>query len=290
MHHPENEINLRFQRKNRHKPQPGDIFVMQLKSERYLFGRIINNDFEADPLGDLVYIYAHQSDTPDVDSSLLTKETLLLPPLLMNRLGFTRGYQTFVRNEPLVPGDTFDPGCFYDPTRGRYQGTDNRILAEPVRPIAVQTVRNYRAMDDGISEALGIEKAWYKGQPVERATDGSASGFGPLVIEEFGDEPEYCLSLKAGTTASDAVFEAEGYLPNGYMWHGVAESLVDMRLPLLEHRVDFDPEAGSFRAYSHDRQMLVALARLMSEIANDVDSAKSIITLSKTRGFDLSGS
>lgn len=150
--------NLQVIRRNRHKPAPGDIFAMKLASGRFLFGRIIAVERPVYG-GDLVYIYSHQSPAMEVESSVLTLDSLLIPPSYMNRLGFTRGFQVFVRNEPLTDADVFHPNCFFDTVRQRYVDENRKEIPKPERDVSILGVGNYRLMDDEISEALGIVPA-----------------------------------------------------------------------------------------------------------------------------------
>lgn len=48
----------------------------------------------------------------------------------------------------------------------------------------------------------------------------------------------------------------EGFLGNGYDWASLAQVFLQERLPQLQERIEFDPEAGMFSAYSSDTDAL----------------------------------
>ena len=82
------EPNFRKLRPSRKRLHSGDIFVMQLLSDEYLFGRVIRTDAVAAYTrgfkATLVYIYRYRSDEKKPPQELSPAD-LLLPPTLTNR-------------------------------------------------------------------------------------------------------------------------------------------------------------------------------------------------------------
>src|ERR1700742_191063 len=97
------QTNLRVLRESRKGPERGDIFVMQLPDESYLFGRVIlagvSQGSAPMPGANLIYIYAHRAPTPTIDERNLLPGRLLIPPVWTNDLGWTKGYFQTLANQ-----------------------------------------------------------------------------------------------------------------------------------------------------------------------------------------------
>jgi len=100
---PNPQTNLRVLKSSNKKPLAGDIFVMQLPDETYLFGRVIGAGLEPPhapmPLSYLVYVYAHRSKAEQPSRGALRCDRLLLPPVFINRMPWTKGYFKTVEHE-----------------------------------------------------------------------------------------------------------------------------------------------------------------------------------------------
>lgn len=157
------QTNLKVIRRSRKQPQVGDVFVMQLPDERYLFGRVVDVDLAGDhsptPSAHLIYIYDHCRPSRAIDPEELTPDRLLLPPVHTNRLGWTRGYFETIMNYPTRPADLLKRHCFWDALREGYVDERGRPLQGPVKPCGEWGLASYRLIDDHISDALGIPRA-----------------------------------------------------------------------------------------------------------------------------------
>jgi hypothetical protein len=69
--------------------------------------------------------------------------------------------------------------------------------------------------------------------------------------------------------ATAEVFEEMDQQGGGYGWHGVVEALVRMKAPALRKKVNYDPEASMFVAYSKDRDALKEVAGLIRAAVKD---------------------
>lgn len=98
------QTNLRvLGSRSRTKPQPGDVFAMQPAEGLFLFGQVVLAEFYGPmPQSYLIYVYDHRSSTQVPDLARLTKDHLLLPPLFINRMPWTRGYFKNVAHRDLV--------------------------------------------------------------------------------------------------------------------------------------------------------------------------------------------
>jgi hypothetical protein len=154
----------------------GDIFTMQIPDGRYLFGRVVRKLARSDRLA-LVYVFRYMSDEPIPPTQLLVTE-LLVPPKMINRLGWSRGYLSTVGNRPFEPGERLATHYFRGEDRvptgawlGRrlsrvfsqmvYEDEDARPLGRPPSgvPVGEAGIGNYRTLDDDVSRALGIPLA-----------------------------------------------------------------------------------------------------------------------------------
>lgn len=154
--------NLRVLKPSRKKPRAGDLFVMQLPDERYLFGRVVSTDAEIGPMKDviLVYVYRQRFDSKDAPPrSELSPERLLVSPIMTNRLPWSKGHFETVEHWPLEAGDVLPQHCFLSAARGRYFDEKGNELPGPVEPVGDWGLHSFRTIDDEISDALGLERA-----------------------------------------------------------------------------------------------------------------------------------
>jgi len=152
-------MNLAMLKKTRRPPQGGDIFAMLLPDTQYLYGRVISID--ANPLGVggaiLIYIYDARSREKSAIPELLRSQ-LLLPPIMTNRLPWTKGYFEYIENRPLGPADRLRHHCFKD-TRGWYFDERGNRLSGPIEPVGQWGLHSFRTIDDEISKVLDLSHA-----------------------------------------------------------------------------------------------------------------------------------
>lgn len=154
--------NLRVLQPSRRKPAVGDVFVMQLPDGRYVFGRVIKTDAQSGfgpPNAVLIYVYRerYETKTPP-EPSELSPDRLLISPLMVNRLPWSKGYFETVASWPLSSGDVLDQHCFRDWT-GKYFDDQGNELPGPIEPVGDYGLHSYRSVDDQVSDALGLERA-----------------------------------------------------------------------------------------------------------------------------------
>lgn len=153
-------MNLRVLKKSRHIPQAGDIFVMQLPDTHYLFGRVINTNAKIGPMENciLIYIYDTQMNTPYPIPCFIDSK-LLVPPMMTNRLPWTKGYFMHLEHRILEKKETLGQHCFLDDIRNCYRDEYGNKIKKCIEPVGVWGLDSYRTIDDAISEALGIPLA-----------------------------------------------------------------------------------------------------------------------------------
>jgi Immunity protein 26 len=155
--------NLQVLKPTRKKPQRGDIFVMQVPDDTYLFGRVIDADIMDPqrapmPGSYLIYVYDTKSQSRRPDLADLTPDGLLLPPVFINKMPWTRGYFETVENATLGPADLLPRVSYWDAARARFVDQDGNALPREVQPCGDWALSSYRWLDDQISDALGIPR------------------------------------------------------------------------------------------------------------------------------------
>jgi len=122
----------------------------------FLYGRVI--DTNANALGGggsvLIYIYKARSNVRE-DIPELHLDQLLIPPLMTNKLPWSRGYFQFLENRPLEDKDRLKQHCFVN-TEGWYFDEQRNRLPKAHEPVGQWGLHSFRTIDDEISKALGI--------------------------------------------------------------------------------------------------------------------------------------
>lgn len=160
--------NFRTLRASRKPLKPGDVFVMGLPDAMHLFGRVISTSARWTVAQDsgttnLVYVFDHRSPDRAIPArEHLRADRLLVPPQLVNRLGWNRGYFETLGTLPFEDGETLDVHCFESRTFAagpRWFDDTARELPRPVPPVGVWGAGNHRTLEDAACEALGIPLA-----------------------------------------------------------------------------------------------------------------------------------
>ena len=153
-------MKLSMLKKSRRRLKAGDIFVMAPSDGRFLFGRVINTN--ANPVGVggaiLIYIYRarseSKSDVPD-----LLRDQLLVPPIMTNRLPWSRGYFEIIESRPLGPFDCLQRHTFVRnwTKPPQYFDEQGSPLKGPSKgPVGTWGLWGLEAIDGEISRALGL--------------------------------------------------------------------------------------------------------------------------------------
>lgn len=112
--------------------------------------------------------------------------------------------------------------------------------------------------------------------------------FAPLVFFEYDHNPGmFCLMLSDNFLYNvDGVFGECGQDANGYGWEGVSRSVVRERAPGLADRIQYDSEAGTFVAHSHEADALQQLGVLLKQAYDDHALLKELIEAGEPEWFD----
>ena len=148
---------------SRKAPKAGDLFTFQLPDDLFRFGRVITDEASAGGGSRLLlnYLYNVSSDrrTPPTDE--LTHDRLLVPPLMTNRLLWSRGYFETVASKELRASDVLARHvfCYRRPGGIVYFDEFGRRTFASDGPMATAGVSSYATIDDEVCEALGIPVA-----------------------------------------------------------------------------------------------------------------------------------
>lgn len=157
---PPPQTNLQVLRRSNKKPLQGDIFVMQLPESTYLFGRVVSAEPEPAPMpfSYLIYVYADRSSTKEPPLEKLQPDRLLLPPVFINRMPWTKGIFETVGHQDLENVSLLSRHCFWDAARARYVDLQHNPLPREIQPCGDWALSSYRWLDDQVSDAVGIPR------------------------------------------------------------------------------------------------------------------------------------
>jgi hypothetical protein len=158
--------NLQYVGRSNKKPRAGDIFAMRLPSGESLYGMVVLPEQPREhapmPLAILIYIYDLVSKNQTSDYTALTPSRLLIPPVWTNTKGWTVGVFKTVGERQIGKADVLPRHCFERPMLrpGPVYVDEHGVEIESrVEPCGSWSLASYRAIDDRISEALGIPLA-----------------------------------------------------------------------------------------------------------------------------------
>jgi hypothetical protein len=119
----------------RRDPQVGDVFAIRGRNN---LGRVVSAGAVVGPTHGCLLVYVYRDST-------LSRDALLVPPMLTTRAPFFRGLFEPRHGRPLLPGETFETHGFRDAA--------GRLLDELGRPLAAASpgapVGTYRLLDAG---------------------------------------------------------------------------------------------------------------------------------------------
>lgn len=156
------QTNIQILKRSRKKPEVGNIFAMQLPDDTYIFGRVVGAELYPPlapmPLSYLIYVYDLRSPRKQPDLDALQPGRLLLPPVFINRMPWTKGYFENVAHQEMSPHLLLPQHCFWDVARSRFVDERQNPLPREVSPCGDWGLVSYRWLDDQISDAVGIPR------------------------------------------------------------------------------------------------------------------------------------
>ncbi|HEY6460478.1 MAG TPA: hypothetical protein VIY73_10020, partial [Polyangiaceae bacterium] len=105
----------------RREPRIGDVFAVE---GRELLGRVVSTDAVVGPTHGCVLVYVYR------DASL-SRDALLVPPMLTTRAPFNRGVFVVRGSRPLMPKDYFEQHAFRDAKGALFDEEERPLDAAP---------------------------------------------------------------------------------------------------------------------------------------------------------------
>ena len=123
-------------------------------------GQIVSLEAEAGGFEGCILINIfEQKVTFSDDIQSLDNYKLLLAPLYVNKLGFSRGYMPIIGNQPVIKASS--KYCYFDVFHKNHVDSKGKTLRKPEGLVGIWGLSNYLVIDDLISEKLGLEKCTY---------------------------------------------------------------------------------------------------------------------------------
>ncbi len=130
------EYQLNVIKRSRTNPITGDIFLLKPRTNRYFIGKVLvgnieavgNNGFTNNKI--LIAIYGGYSEDMERKSFNINPSKLLIPPQIVDRSYWTRGYFFNITNEELSDDDINMDIGFYDIGKSRYVSAEGNLLLE----------------------------------------------------------------------------------------------------------------------------------------------------------------
>ncbi len=158
---PEENTNLDKLTASRKAQRVGDVFALRVDG-RYFFGRVISTEAVAGPSmrhAILAYLFEAPASTIDgYDAETLRPDRLLVPPFMINKLPWSRGYFQTVAHLPLEAGQRLEQHCFRAANGTIYDEALN-VLPQAQEPCGIWGLASYRSVDDQVSARLGLPLA-----------------------------------------------------------------------------------------------------------------------------------
>jgi Immunity protein 26 len=160
-------MNLMQLRKSRKPPLVGDFFAFQFKQwpTRFYFGRVVSITAKVGGFDNttLIYLYKKTSklknNIPD-----LSVDDLLLPPIATNAQAWLKGYFETIINAPMEKGDLLPIHVFKREVQKRFYDDRGNELRGKYKFYGSYSLAGYHAIDEELSQALGLPESKVEGQ------------------------------------------------------------------------------------------------------------------------------
>lgn len=149
--------SLKVLKPSRKKVSEGDVFVVQPHNmDQYVFGRVISTTAQLLAFDELILLYVYKSFSESKDDvPELSKNNLLIPPVMTNKQGWLKGYFETIINKPIDNADKLQH-CFYDQLTNSYFDDMNNQLNKKIEPCGLYGLVAYEGVGDDVCDALGV--------------------------------------------------------------------------------------------------------------------------------------
>ena len=127
------------------EPQIGDVFAVR---GRKLLGRVVSTDGAVGPTHGCVLVYVYRDPA-------MSRDALLVPPMLTTRAPFHRGLFEHRGSKPLMPQDYFERHAFRDASGRLYDEQERPLGDAPGVPVGEHRLFDVDAVTDAIASVPG---------------------------------------------------------------------------------------------------------------------------------------
>jgi hypothetical protein len=156
------DINLEFLETSKKKIKTGDVFVVKPPKMKFYYGIVANSNANLFHVDGILHLQFFDFSTDDYGSisDKLHDSKLLFPPVLTNRLGWSKGYFKTIGNISIENFKTIKEASFYYYNGEIFDDNSNQLS----QPYSLETtgsfaVTSYLNIDNLISLRLGIPLA-----------------------------------------------------------------------------------------------------------------------------------
>ncbi len=154
-----NYLCLDVLRKTRTEPTPGDLFAVKVKGRGYFCGAVVKTGVNAGfggNIGILVYIYGKEYREKEMAPPALNRKDLLIPPLMVNRQPWTKGFFERMGHIEISELAPYDFHCFRNVRNQIVNEYGETMKKCTGRPIGQYGLASYGAVSREIAAKLGI--------------------------------------------------------------------------------------------------------------------------------------
>lgn len=149
-------LNMKVLRKTRKFPEQGDIFVYKIDDNGYRWGRVIKNDLRMMDFQNVILVYFYNVITKDKEIPKLNKDSLLIPPTLLSKWPWSRGYFEKIVNAPLEKEDVLSTHYFRDLAFKVCRNEKGEVLPNCIEFSDIYAIGNDTTIDRMLSKRLGL--------------------------------------------------------------------------------------------------------------------------------------
>lgn len=142
-------------------PALGDVFAFRLECEDevYRFGRVVSTQAALGPMKHLIVIYVFDGISHDIATlPSLNVKNLLLPPLIVNAMPWSKGYFQTVANKEFDEDEKLSAHIFVDSRNWFFDMDGKRIDAPlPNVPVGLARLNSIVTFAEHVEIALGYQ-------------------------------------------------------------------------------------------------------------------------------------
>lgn len=138
-------------------PKEGDVFYFQLSDGRLGYGMVALGKIDIGPFKNAIVIYLYDKFMMSLEEDIvLTKENLLLPPMITDASCWKSGYFVTFKHIESNSMDIYPEHYFKNPIRNKvydHHGTVTNLLIDNI-PVGEESIQFYKSIIKSIEKRL----------------------------------------------------------------------------------------------------------------------------------------